>query len=121
MASMDTRKCDWEFMQHQLEQARRKELTVGTFASFVITGFWRDHAPRNLRTRKAYKILGFLSPCWGKKYMEMIFSAGKTLFDLFNLLSMSINLLLALYLVFPGYLFNICPTFMFSRETLRID
>ena len=36
---------------------------------------------------------------------------------------MPINLLLALYLVYPRYLFNMGPAYMFSRgvETLRID
>ena len=36
---------------------------------------------------------------------------------------MSMNLLLALYLVFPRYLFNMGPGFMLSRslEILRID
>ena len=40
-----------------------------------------------------------------------------------DLLSMSINLLLALYLVYHRYLFNMGPTYMFRRgvETLRID
>ena len=36
---------------------------------------------------------------------------------------MPINLLLALYLVYPRYLFNMGPVYMFSRGfgTLRID
>ena len=42
-----------------------------------------------------------------------------------DLLSISINLLLALYLVYPRYLFNMGPRYlyMYSRgvETLRID
>ena len=40
-----------------------------------------------------------------------------------ELLNMPINLLLALYLVYPRYLFNMGPAYMFSRgvETLRID
>ena len=57
--------------------------------------------------------------------MDEIFYAGNTIFETFvqDLLSMSINLLLALYLVYPRYLFNMGPAFMFSRgrETLRID
>ena len=40
-----------------------------------------------------------------------------------ELLGMPINLLLALYLVYPRYLFNTGPAYMFSREvdTIRID
>ena len=95
-----------EFMQNQLEQAEKKGLTLGTFVSLAndptFTGFWRDHASGNLRTRKAYKSLGFLNPCWGKKNIGGMFSAAKTLVDscIQDLLSMSINLLLALYLLF---------------------
>ena len=50
---------------------------------------------------------------------------GNPIFEAFGqeLLSMRINLLLALYLVNPRYLVNICQAYMFSRgvETLRID
>ena len=57
--------------------------------------------------------------------MERIFSAEKTLFDVFiqDLLGMSINLLLALYLVFFRYLFNMGPVFKVSRgvKTLRVN
>ena len=57
--------------------------------------------------------------------MDRLFSAGKTIFDQFIqvLLIMSINLLLALYLVFPRYLLSMGHSFMFSVvvETLRID
>ena len=57
----------WEFIHDQLEQAERKGLTVGTLVSLAsdttIHSFWKDHARVNLRTRKAYEILGFLSPC----------------------------------------------------------
>ena len=49
----------------------------------------------------------------------------KNIFEAFvqDLLSTSINLLLALYLVYHSYLFNMGPTYMFSRgvETLRIN
>ena len=40
-----------------------------------------------------------------------------------RLYNLPISLLLALYLVYPRYLFNIGPAYMFSRgvETLRID
>ena len=40
-----------------------------------------------------------------------------------EILSMPIRLLLALYLVYPRYLFNTGSAYMFSRgvETLRID
>ena len=57
--------------------------------------------------------------------MATVFYAKETIFEAFvqELLSMSINLLLALYLVYPRYLFNMGPAYMFSRgvETLRID
>ena len=91
----------------------------------TIKGFYKDHATGNLRTRKSYKTLEFLSPCREKKYMDETFLAGKTFFDAFNpdLLSMSITLFLALCLVFPRYLFNMGPAFKFSRvlESPRID
>ena len=57
--------------------------------------------------------------------MARVFYAKDTIFDAFvqELLNMPINLSLALYLVYPGYLFNMGPAYMFSRgaETLRID
>ena len=57
--------------------------------------------------------------------MDKIFYAGNTIFEAFvqELLNMPINLLLAFYLVYPRYLFNMGPACMFSRgvETLRID
>ena len=50
---------------------------------------------------------------------------GGAIFDAFvqELLNMPINLLLALYLVYARYLFNMGPAYMFSRgvETLQID
>ena len=92
----------WDFMQSQLGQGEKRGQTVGTFVSLAndttVNGFWKDHVTANLRTRKAYKILGLLSPCWEKKYMDSMFFAERTLFDTFiqDLLSMSVNLLLAL-------------------------
>ena len=78
----------WEFMPDQLERAVKEGLTMGTFVSSAndttINGCWREHATENWRTRKAYEILGFLSPCWEMKYMERIFSAGKTFIDAFS-------------------------------------
>ena len=57
--------------------------------------------------------------------MAGVFYAKKTFFGAFvqELLSMPISLLLVLYLVYPRYLFNMGPAYMFSRgvETLRID
>ena len=57
--------------------------------------------------------------------MGRVFYAKDTIFDQFvqELLNIPINLLLALYLVYPRYLFNMGPAYMFSRgvETLRID
>ena len=108
-------------------------MTVGTFFSVAndttISGFWKDTGTGNLKTRMTHEIL------LGEEMHDRLFSAGKTLFDAFiqDILSMSTNLvfwvsgarfcLLALYLVFPRYLFNMRPAFKFSRgvETLRID
>ena len=57
--------------------------------------------------------------------MAGVFSAKETIFGAFiqEILNMPISLLLALYLVYPRYLFNMGPAYMFSRgvETLRID
>ena len=57
--------------------------------------------------------------------MGRVFYAKDTIFDAFvrELLKLHINLLLALHLVYPRFLFNKCPAYMFSRgvETLRID
>ena len=103
-------------------------MTVGRFVTSVnevtIGDFWREHAKGELRTRKTYEILRFLSPCWEKKYMDKVFYAGTILVAFVQgLLSMPIKLLLAMYLVYPRYLFNMGPANMFSRgvETLRID
>ena len=57
--------------------------------------------------------------------MARVFYTKDANFDAFvqELLNMPINLLLALYLVYPRYLFNMGPAYMFSRgvKTLRID
>ena len=57
--------------------------------------------------------------------MAKVFYAKDTIFEAFvqELLNMPINLVLALYLVYPRYLFNMGPAYMFSRgvETFRID
>ena len=119
----------WEFFEGQLEIAESREMTVGRFVTAAneinIGGFWREHAKGELRTRKDHEILKFSSPCWEKKYMAGVFYAKETIFGAFvqELLSMPISLLLALYLVYPRYLFNMGPAYMFSRgvETLRID
>ena len=119
----------WEFLEGQLEIAESREMTVGRFVTaaneVTIGGFWREHAKGELKTRKDIEILKFLSPCWEKKYMAGVFYVKETIFGAFvqELLSMPINLLLALYLVYPNLLFNMGPAYMFSRgvETLRID
>ena len=119
----------WEFLEGQLEIAESREMTVDRFVTaaneVTIGGFWREHAKGELRTRKDHEILKFLSPCWEKKYMAGVFYVKETIFGSFvqELLSMQISLLLALYLVYPWYLFNMGPAYMFSRgvETLRID
>ena len=91
----------------------------------TIGGFWREQAKGELRTRRDHEILEFLSPCWEKRYLAGVFCAKETIFGAFlqELLNMPISLLLALYLVYPRYLFNMGPAYMFSRgvETLRID
>ena len=119
----------WEFLEEQLEVAESREMTVARFVTTAkegtIGGFWREHAKGELRTRKDHEILKFLSPCWEKEYMAGVFCAKETIFGAFvqELLSMPIRLLLALYLVYPRYLFNMGPAYMFSRgvETLRVD
>ena len=116
----------WEFLEEQLEVAEEREMTVGRFVTaandVTIGGFWREHTKGELKTRREYEILRFLSPCWEKKYLKEVFYAGNTIFEEFvqELLSLPINLLLALYLVYPRYLFNMGPAYMFSRsvETL---
>ena len=91
----------------------------------IIGGFWREHAKDELRTKKHHEILRFLSACWEKKYMAKVFYAKDTIFEAFvqELLNMPKNLLLALYLVYPRYMFNTGSAYMFSRgvEILRID
>ena len=119
----------WRFLEEQLEVAESREMTVTRFATaaneVTIGGFWREHAKGELRTRKDHEILMFLSPCWEKEFMAGVFSAKETIFGAFvqEILSISISILLALYLVYPRYLFNMGPAYMFSRgvETLRID
>ena len=108
----------WEFLDEQLEIAEKREMTEGRFVAsaneVTIGGFWSEHAKGELRTRKRYEILRFLNPCWEKKCVVAFVQ---------DLLNMPINLLLALYLVYPRYLSNMGPAYMFSRgvETLRID
>ena len=57
--------------------------------------------------------------------MAGVFCSKETIFGAFvqELLNMPISFLLALYLVYPRYLFNMGPAYMFSRgvETLQID
>ena len=120
----------WRFLEEQLEVAESREMTVTRFVTAasevtVIGGFWREHAKGELRTRKDHEILKFLSPCWEEEFMAGVFSAKETIFGAFvqEILSMPICLLLALYLVYPRYLFNMGSAYMFCRgvETLRID
>ena len=104
-------------------------MTVARFVSaaneVTIGGFCREHAEGELRTRRDHEILKFLSPCWGKEFMAEMFGTKATKFGAFvqEILGMPISLLLALYLVYPRYLFNMGPAYMFSRgvETLRVD
>ena len=119
----------WSFLEEQLEVAESREMTVTRFVTaaneVTIGGFWREHAKGELKTRRDHEILKFLIPCWGKEFMVGVFGAQETIFGAFvrEILSMPISLLLALYLVYPRYLFNMGPAYMFSRgvEILRID
>ena len=119
----------WSFLEKQLELAETRDMTVARFVSaaneVTIGGFWREHAKGELKTRRDYEILKFLSPCWEKEFLAGIFGTTATIFGAFvqEILGMPISLLLALYLVYPRYLFNMGPAYMFSRgvETLRVD
>ena len=119
----------WRFLEEQLEVAESREMTVARFVTaaneVTIGGLWREHTKGALRMTKDHEILKFLSPCWENEFMAGVFSAKETIFGAFvqELLSMPTSLLLALHLVYPRYLFNMGPAFMFSRgvETLRID
>ena len=119
----------WDFLEEQLGKAEEREMTVGRFVTaaneVTIGGFWREHAWGELKTRRDHEILEFLSPCWGKEFLTEVYSAKETIFKAFiqEVLNMPISLLLALYLVYPRYLFNMGPAYMFSRgvDALRID
>ena len=119
----------WSFLEKQLEVAEDRGMTVTRFVTaaneVTIGEFWREHAKGELKTRRDHEILKFLSPCWGKEFMAEMFCAKETIFGAFvqEILSMPISLLLALYLVYPRYLINMGPAYMFSRgvETIRID
>ena len=95
--------------------AEKREMTVGTFVTaaneVTIGGFWTDHARGELRTRRDHESLELLSPCWGKEFLAEMYSAKETIFKAFiqEVLNMPISLLLALYLVYPRYLFNMGP------------
>ena len=119
----------WSFLEKQLELAEVRDMTVARFVlaanEVTIGGFWREHAKGELRTRRDHEILKFLSPCWEKEFMAGMFGTTATIFGAFvqEILGMPISLLLALYLIYPRYLFNMGPAYMFSRgvETLRVD
>ena len=118
----------WEFLEGQLEVAENREMT-GRFVTaaneVTIGGFWRKHAKGEVKTRKNHEILRVLIPCWEIKYMGRVFYAADAIFDAFvqKLVSMPINLLLALCLVHRRCFFNMGSAYMFSRSvgTLRID
>ena len=119
----------WSFLEEQLEVAEKRKMMVTRFVTaaneVTIGGLWREHAKGELKTRRDHEILEFLSPCWGKEFMAGVFGAKETIFGAFvqDILSMPISLLLALYLAYLRYLFNMGQAYMFSRgvETLRID
>ena len=64
-------------------------------------GFWKEHAKGELRTRRSHEILRFLSPCWEKEYLDKVFYAAFFVAFVQELLSMPINLRLALYWYTP--------------------
>ena len=80
-------------------------MTVGRFVTaaneVTVGGFWRQNAKGDMKTRKNYKILRLLSPCWEKRYMARVFYAKDTIFDAFvqELLNMPKNRFLVLYLL----------------------
>ena len=102
----------WDSLEEQLEVAEKREMTVTRFVTaaneVTVGGFSREHAKGELKTRRDHEILEFLSPCWGKEFMAGVFSAKETIFGAFvqEILNMPISLLLALYLVYPRYLFK---------------
>ena len=57
----------WSFLEKQLELVEVRDMTVARFVSaaneVTIGGFWREHAKGELKTRRDYEILKFLSPC----------------------------------------------------------
>ena len=67
----------WEILEEQLEIAEKREIIVGMFVTAAnestTGGLWREHAKGELKTRKSYEILRFLSPCWEKKYIDEVF------------------------------------------------
>ena len=97
----------WSFLEKQLELAETRDMTVARFVSaaneVTIGGFWREHAKGELKTRRDYEILKFLSPCWEKEFLAGIFGTTATIFGAFvqEILGMPVSLLLALYLVYP--------------------
>ena len=115
----------WGFLEEQLEVAESREMTVARFVTaaneVTIGGFWRECAKGELRTRKDHEILKFLSPCWEKEYMAGVFCAKENIFGAFvqELLSMPISLLLALYLVYPRYLFNMDGSSVYVQSGCR--
>ena len=93
-------------------------IRVVTAANEVaIGGFWMEHARGELKIRKNHEVLRFLSPCWEKRYLNKVFYTGDTIFEAFvqELLNMPINLLLAVYLVYLRYLFNMEELTAFRR------
>ena len=58
----------WNFLEEQLEVAEEREMTVGRFVTaaneVTVGGCWTNHAKGELKTRRDYEILRFVSPCW---------------------------------------------------------
>ena len=73
----------WSFLEKQLELAERRDMTVVRFVSaaneVTIGGFWREHANGELKTRRDYEILKFLSPCWEREFLAGVFGTTATI------------------------------------------
>ena len=74
----------WSFLEKQLELAETRDMTVVRFVSaaneVTIGGFWREHANGELKTRRDYEILKFLSPCWEREFLAGVFGTTATIF-----------------------------------------
>ena len=87
-------------MQDQIDQAKRREMTRGTFVSL---GAFEERAKGDLRIERTQQILKFLSSCWQKDYRDDLLVQ--------DIMSMTIKLLPALFHVFFRSLAKMGPAF----------